>query len=160
MRNIIYNSIQPLNTPAPTQVVTAIFSYVTGRFLSLQTAALACGINVSEMIESMNDVSVMNHVDMCLEVAKAEGIEVELNALKSLDLAIDSVKELITDPECPPTAVVQGAQFLYRVSGIEQNRGYENKDRLASSDGSNGNKFSINIVLPEVNGGGHAINTI
>lgn len=155
--NFVRSQLPIVSTPLN---VGAIVAYVSGQFSSIKSAALAFDIDSNELISSMNDANVMALVDMYLDLAKSDGREVEINALRTLDVAVQEVSRLIISPDCPPTALVQAAQFLYRVAGIEQKRGYENKEKLAAAGVIDGSNFSINIIFPERAGGEHVINTI
>jgi hypothetical protein len=140
--------------------VNAIVSYVTGQFSDLKSAAIAHGISEQSMISAMTDDDIMALVDVRLDIENLEGRSVELSALNSLNVAVEEVAKLVSDPQCPATALVQAAQFLYRVAGIEQKRGYENKERLATAGVLDGANFSINIIFPEDQGGARVVPSI
>ena len=144
----------------PQKDAIAIVAYVSGQFSTLQSAALAFDIDISELVSAMNDPNTMALVDMYLDIANSDGRDVEGNALRALDIAVQEISHLISNPDCPPTALVQAAQFLYRVAGIEQKRSYEGKEKLAAAGVIDGSNFSINIIIPENAGGEHVINTI
>ena len=140
--------------------INAIASYVSGQFSNLKSAAIAHGITEQGMVTAMGDNDIMALVDICLDVERSEGRAVEVSALHSLDVAVKEITKLISDPQCTPTALVQAAQFLYRVAGIEQKRSYENKERLAAAGVLDGTNFSINIIFPEDQGGAHVVASV